>query len=447
VTSKETLWVTDLDWVSQTVVENYEYNTLWELSKRIDANGNETSFEYSSWNLVKSIKWIAPNTIETIYNYDTKWNITSITDGEWHITNLTYDDFNLLKSLTTPEWIISEYTFNKLNKKVNESIILWDLSTVTSSYTYDILDNPTNITSDIDNLRQKTIVTKYDKNSNITEIKDWNNATVQFTYNEDSLITQKKIINGTQNIITNYEYDTNNRLTKQINPNNSEIIFTYDLYDRITKQTLSNGLNTRLIYDKSGNILTTSTYSSTWTLLQKETNTYDLLNRKIKTTNPILNSFPWSQGQEATNKTYYDAVGNIIKIVDAKAGEINYNYDSYNRLLSITDPLWNTITNTYNKNDKLLSRTITWSGWTTVSTNYTYDNDNRLVSETNNLNQTIAYSYNNLNQIISKTEKDWLITTYKYDYVWRNNMKWYRNKNNKIWIWYKLKQNKSNRLK
>ena len=418
IINKEILWVTDIDWNSQTIIETYEYNISWELIKKTDANWNITNFEYLNWNLVKSIKNpLIPlsGEIATEYSYDSNGNIVSITDPEGNITNLTYNDFNLLNNLTTPEGIVSEYSYNKLNKKVNESIILWDLSKVTSSYEYDILDNPTSITKDIDSTRQKITVTKYDNNSNITEIIDGNNATVQFSYNEESYITSKTVVNWIENIVTNYIYDENNRLIKQINPNLSEVIFTYDLYDRIVKQTLSNEVYTILSYDKSGNITETKTYSSANVLLQEERSVYDKLGRKIKTLNPILNSFPL-QEKEATS--YFDAVWNIVKIVDSNLWEVNYSYDEFNRLSQVVDKLWNTITNTYNKNDKLVSRTITATDWTNITTSYSYDSDNRLISETNNLNQTTSYTYNNLSQVVSKTDKDWTITTYKYDYVW-----------------------------
>ncbi len=427
IIEKEIIWVEDFDWNVQTIVETYEYNSNWELINNTDANWNISSFEYTDWNLTKTIKTSPQPSptgegveqITTQYIYDTKWNITSITDGEWNITNLSYDDFNLLKTLTTPEWIVSEYNYNKLNKKVNESIILWDLSKVTTSYEYNILDNPTKVTKDIDNSTQKITVVSYDNNSNITEITDWNNATIQFAYNEEWNITSKSVITWSGNMVTSYVYDENNRLTKQINPPlksgqaNSEILFEYDLYDRIVKQTLDNWVYTTLTYDKAGNTLETNIYSGSWVLLQKESNTYDLLNRNTSNT-----KYDLENNNNITNKIYYDAVWNIVKIIDANSWLNEFEYDEFNRLSQVTDNLWNIITNTYNKNDKLLSRTITWTGWISITTNYDYDNDGRLISETNSLNETISYTYNNLNQVVSKTAKDLTVTTYSYDYTW-----------------------------
>lgn len=393
--------------------ESYEYNSNWELIKEIDPKWNETSFEYTNGNLTKVIKWTWTDAITTQYNYDTEWNIISITDWEWNTTSITYDEFNLLKSITTPENIVSEYTYNSLNKKTNEKIILSDDESVDTSFTYDILDNPTSITKDVDNLRQKTIVTAYDNNSNITEIKDWNNATIKFVYDEQWNITSKTIVNWTQNITTSYVYDENNRLTKQINPNNSEVDYTYNLFNQVTKITDSNGTYSSLSYDKAWNVTKREVYNSSNSLLQKETYTYDDLWRELET-----KVYDLENNKEITTSKEYDKNNNTTKTIDAKWYTTNYSYDQFDRLVESTDSLWNKITIKYNKNSKITKETITKIDWTSIATTYAYDDDNRLISETNNLNQTVSYTYNKLNQVISKTDKDWTITTYKYDYAW-----------------------------
>ena len=115
----------------KTINETFEYDNLWQLISKTDWNGNVVNFEYLSWNLSKIIKkgpHLSPlpegEEIATEFIYDSKWNITKITDWEWNITNLSYDDFNMLKNQTTPQNIVSIYTYNLLNKKTKESIIL-----------------------------------------------------------------------------------------------------------------------------------------------------------------------------------------------------------------------------------------------------------------------------------------------------------------------------------
>jgi YD repeat-containing protein len=78
-----------------------------------------------------------------------------------------------------------------LNKKINESIILSDNSSVTSTYEYDILDNPTVITKDRESNKTDTVVTKYDLDSRIIETISADNAVNTFSYNESGQIIKK----------------------------------------------------------------------------------------------------------------------------------------------------------------------------------------------------------------------------------------------------------------
>jgi YD repeat-containing protein len=78
-----------------------------------------------------------------------------------------------------------------LNKKVNESIILADSTDVTTSYEYDILDNPTVITKQRESNRTDTVVTAYDNDSRIIETRSADNAVNTFEYNETGQIIKK----------------------------------------------------------------------------------------------------------------------------------------------------------------------------------------------------------------------------------------------------------------
>jgi YD repeat-containing protein len=78
-----------------------------------------------------------------------------------------------------------------LNKKVNESIILADNIAITTSYEYDILDNPTVITKSRESNRTDTVLTAYDNDSRIIETRSADNAVNKFEYNETGQIIKK----------------------------------------------------------------------------------------------------------------------------------------------------------------------------------------------------------------------------------------------------------------
>lgn len=434
VIQTQTMWVEDYDNAPITIINSFEYNSAWELISKTDANGNVTQFEYLNWNLVKTTKIGSTENIETHFSYDDKNNITSITDGEGNITELTYDEFNLLQTQTTPEGIVSQYEYNSLNKKVNESIILDDNSLVTTSYEYDILDNPTVITKQRESNRTDTVVTKYDNDSRIIETRSSDNALNTFEYNESGQIIKKTTKSTLWDIVTQYTYDINNRLVSQINPNGSSVTFEYDLYDRVIKQTDFFGTYSIFSYDPSGNITLQEVYDVNNTLLQKQENTFDKLNRNI-----VSNIHNIDTAELLTSKSKYDAVWNMIESVDPKGNVTTYTYDSFNRAVRVVDSLGNITQSEYNKNDKVVSTTLTSTQAKVITTSYIYDADNRVISETNTLWEVVSYQYNNLNQVISKTDKDGGITSYSYDFAgnmlsesheWKNISYTYDNNSN-----------------
>ncbi|MDD2907836.1 MAG: polymorphic toxin type 33 domain-containing protein [Candidatus Gracilibacteria bacterium] len=409
--SKEVVGVKDYNGNNININESFTYNGSGQLVSQTNAGGLETSFEYIAGNLSKITKGTGSLAIENSFVYDTKGNMTKIIDGKGNETNLTYDDFNLLISKTTSEGIVNEIIYNSLNKKTSEKIVLGTNEEVNTSYNYDILDNLTQTTTEVDlgvNLITNYI---YDTNSRIIETSSGSGAVENIVYDENALVLSKTISYGNNDVTTNYTYDLNERLIKQINPNGSEINFEYDLFDRIIKKINPDNSYTTYTYDKSNNIIKQEIYDENDNLLSKQEFVYDKQNRAIETKNHIL------PNDIIITKTKYDSLGNIIKTIDAKGNETNYTYDIFSRLVQVEDSLGNIVQNSYDKNDNLVEKKIISSANKTITTNYTYDSDNRLISETNSLNKTKTYTYNKLNQVISKTDEEGNITNFTYTYT------------------------------
>ncbi|MDD3793830.1 MAG: M15 family metallopeptidase [Candidatus Gracilibacteria bacterium] len=426
--SKEVVGVKDYNGNDIVINESFTYNGSGQLVSQTNAGGLETSFTYTNGNLTKITKkgpHLNPlpegEEIATQFVYDTRGNMVKIIDGKGNETNLTYDDFNLLISKTTSEGIVNEIIYNSLNKKTSEKIILGANDSLDKSYNYDILDNLTQTTSEVDSGVNLITNYIYDTNSRIIETSSGSGAVESIVYDENGLVLSKTLTiphlnplpggEGIEQITTNYTYDLNERLIKQINPNGSEINFEYDLFDRIIKKINPDNSYTTYTYDKSNNITKQEIYDENDILLSKQEFVYDKQNRVIETKNHIL------PNDIIITKTKYDSLGNTIKTIDGKGNETNYTYDIFSRLIQVEDNLGNIVQNSYDKNDNLVEKKIISSTNKTITTNYTYDSDNRLVSETNSLNKTKTYTYNKLNQVISTTDEEGNITNYTYTYT------------------------------
>ena len=412
ITKKEVLWVKDVENIDLVISESYEYNTKWERIKQTDAGNLVTTFDYLSGSLVQTTKGTGSGAIITKYDYDTSGNISAITDAMWNKTLLSYDNFNLLSNQITPEGITTETTYNKLNKKVNERIILSNSGTVNTAYLYDILDNPIQVTKDIDVLRKNILVAKYDADSRVIETQNWSGALSKFSYNETGKIIQKVITSWTTEMITNYEYDSNDRLTKEISSNESATLYEYDLHGKLVKQIFADKTYAIITNDKIGNVLETKKYSASGSLLTKQSAEYDLLNRAIISKNYILGEVE----KEIITKVKYNEVWNVIESIDAENKKTQFIFDEYHRLKETITPEGNKVTQVYNKNDKIIEKTIISIEGKTLSTHYEYDKDNRLVKQTDSDNTFEEFSYNNLNQIVQKIDKNKNIIQYSYDY-------------------------------
>ncbi|MDD3144653.1 MAG: M15 family metallopeptidase [Candidatus Gracilibacteria bacterium] len=409
--SKEIIGVKDYDGTDININESFTYNGSGQLIGQTNALGLETSFEYTNGNLTKITKGTGSLAIENNFVYDTRGNMVKIIDGRSNETNLSYSDFNLLISKTTSEGIVNEIVYNSLNKKTSEKIILGTSEELNISYNYDILDNLTNSTNEIDSGINLISNYTYDTNSRIIETSSGSGATESYNYDENGLILSKTVSYGNNNVTTSYNYDSNERLIKQTNPNNSEINFEYDLFDRIIKKVNVDNSYTTYTYDKSNNITKQEIYDENDNLLSKHEFVYDKQNKVIETKNHIL------PNDIITTKTKYDSLGNTIKSIDGKGNETNNTYDIFGRLIQVQDELGNKVINIYDKNNNLTQKQIISSSNKTITTNYTYDSDNRLISETNNLNKSKTYTYNKLNQVISITDEEGNITNYTYTYT------------------------------
>ena len=171
-----------------------------------------------------------------------------------------------------------------------------------------------------------------------------------------------------------YEYDALGRMTKSIDELNEETTYTYDDAGRILTLT-----RPKLSAMPALDFTTTLTYDE-----------YDATTGLTftKTTDP--NGRVTKQG--------YDALGNLVKTVDALQNATTYTYQ-YNLLKSITDANDNTTSYAYDFNRNLISTTFPDG----EIESYTRSSRGRLNSVTDRRGTTMSYAYDAFGRVTGAT--------------------------------------------
>ena len=266
----------------------------------------------------------------------------------------------------------------------------------------------------------------YDENGNVTSVKDLQEKT------------------------TTYEYQNNN-LTKEILPDNTSMTYTYDNYHNVLTATSSTGLVYTFTYDTYGNntsvsiagegkILTSSaTYSSNGNALVTSTDTAG--NVTTYQYDPSTNVLEWVEYPEDndSDKTFY-TYDEMYRVISTSLGEVlPYQEVSY----TYTDDLLTEITTSSTKytfdygafdlrssvqvSDKILASYAYEDGTQRLTelaygnggkVNYSYDNQGRVTKDTYEDGDTVSYLYDNSGSLATVIDsQSGISTTYYYDFI------------------------------
>lgn len=266
----------------------------------------------------------------------------------------------------------------------------------------------------------------YDENGNVTSVKDLQEKT------------------------TTYEYQNNN-LTKEILPDNTSMTYTYDTYHNVLTATSSTGLVYTFTYDTYGNntsvsvagegkILTSSaTYSDNGNALVTSTDTVG--NVTTYRYDPDTNVLEWVEHPEDndSDKTFY-TYDEMYRVISTSLGEVlPYQEVSY----TYTDDLLTEITTSSTKytfdygafdlrssvqvGDKILASYAYEDGTQRLTelayrnggkVNYSYDNQGRVTKDTYEDGETVSYLYDNSGALATVIDsQSGITTTYYYDFI------------------------------
>ena len=346
--------------ISGTVVLTYD--TLGRVTSRRWADGSEEFYEYND----------ADNTFRHINPAGGIVSVWSSKDGRRkEITDplgsksvIEYNDTGNPVSITDPTGAASHFTYDRLGRtltvknprgKITRFEHLGDTSLV-KAITYP------------DGLKD---VFEYDKNLNLTSIKEGKETLIVYGYSQDGLLASIKGVGLPER---RFSYYPNGRLKSETDALGQTTTYEYDQRGNLLRQT-----------DPAGGI-------TKWA--------YDAQNRLVSVTDPA----------GAMTRYVYDATGRGIKVTDPTGGVIQYQSDKRGRLLSRTDPAGRTTSYEYDPVGRLLRETDSVGN----TYRYEYDPAGNLVREINPLGGITTRTYDPLGLIVSESDPTGRTWQYRY---------------------------------
>jgi RHS repeat-associated protein len=318
---------------------NFTYNTagLVEHEEVIDGSGNHMYTLQSSYTnnglLVHKVDEIGR---EYRYEYD--------------------KNFNKVRSELIGSGFYTTYTYDSVNKLLQESEHHNDGKIFTSSYKYDVMGNPI---SSRDHFGNKTSY-EYDELNRVAKITF---PAVLTSDGQSKTPKVKKAYDILDNVIaetdengytTKYQYNTRNQPVRIKYPDGSEERFQYNRCGTLAQKWSRSGTKTSYTYDYLKRVLSVETYDTKGALLTSTSNTY--------------NAFHLLSTRDAMGYTItfsYDGAGRKIQELKQAGGNFEkttYEYDFFGRV----------------------AHTKSWYGTGAadfIMTSATFDNLNRVIAE------------------------------------------------------------------
>ena len=423
--------------------DNFEYNKYNDITKSIDAKGNETEYTYytpaatlaptampaskaSNPHLVKDVT--TPEKVKTSYVYNSRAQVTETelrgSSTMYMKSQTAYDPTTgLVTSTTDARGKTTSTTYDStLNNIYNRRVTSVTDPNGNSTFTqYTIMgrekfvgNGATTSTADA------YVIYGYDAKDRLEGIKHSSNGAYKYSFGYDAWNRTTTTKAGTATLSTNQYNATTGLLESVTYGNNFKINYVYDNLDRLTQVKLGNTLRYEYVYDGEGNLYSERDVNQGHTIYYE----YDHAGRCMAATKKNTTNGT----RQASYKYDYDDNNNLTKIRQTTGGSVwttSYVYDKDNRPTTTTLNNGKVITNSYDSLGRVYKRSLNlstpyetnitykWGGQGTDSrslfvgnyTNgsdspytYNYDDNGNITSISHN-GQSIAYTYDDLNQL------------------------------------------------
>ncbi len=367
-----------------------------------------------------------------MFTYDETGQVLTAKDQNQNVTSYSYTDCYASGTGTDPG------NTNAFVTKITNPLGQFE------SFCYGYSDGQVRSTTDANN--QTTPYTYNDSLGRLTEADYPDGGQTKYAYNDTgatvttsqllntsgTYITRVNSMDGVGHVIqtqltsdpdgvatTTFRYDGLGRRRTASNPSSSSSQSTqgtttdsYDALSRVTTVTKQDGSIVQTAYCGSSTLTTDET--GHW-----RRTTSDALGRLIEADEPnspsaSVTACPQPGDPVMATSYGYDALGNLLSVLQSGSRQRTFTYDSLSRLTSSINPESNTVPNS--------SPTVT------VATTYAYDANGNLLSKTapaqnqqGSATVTLSHCYDPLNRLTSKAyalqscPQTSSIATYKYD--------------------------------
>lgn len=398
---------------------NYTYDALNRLATMTAQDGGKTTFSYDAQDNITKIT--DPSNLNTNYTYDGFNNLIKQVSPDTGTTLYTYDLDDNIISQTDAKGQVSNYTYDSLDRLINVTYVGQSAEAVTLSY-----DSCTNGIGKICSITDKTgtINYGYDTNGRVSSKEYLNVSNVSqlrilLTKRKNKLI--KIQATGLIDEIIQYGYNTAGQLTQMTYPSGMVVNYTYNNDNVVSMSYTINGTTQTLFNNGFYQPFNSDIASFSWGNGATYSKTFNL--------DGLISSIT-SANSLATNKSYvYDANYNVSNINDPVDSTQNVvaSYDVVNRLNTYN--YGSTVTHSYNFNSGYDLTSKVDNG---LSTNFNYTTNTHQISSLNgaqtdsvltdaNGNITssngITYTYDAKERMNSSTDSNSNTTSYSVNYL------------------------------
>ncbi|NUN51483.1 MAG: RHS repeat protein [Planctomycetaceae bacterium] len=374
--------------------------------------------------------------LTTEYDYKNWGTRTSETNPRGYATTYTVNNYDWVTAVTGPNPQNYEvaYTFD-----ANGNVTQRDVENVdkdnsrdgsnpwfTTTYVYDILNNLTGKTEEIDSTHTRTWGYELTKNEKMKTLTKPEGNKVRYVYDERDLIyTQTRGYGTAVASSETSDYDGNRNLTSVTNGRSKTWVSSFDLFDRRTKETNPLGHYSERVYDKEGHVTELKRWEEAGQsdiLLEHTKHYFDERGRLYRSERGLKGQSSWSW--YATTLTL-DKRGLVASSRDPRNKDSYFDYDGASRMTREEDALGNRIDSTYDAAGNVtLVEEYETTGYATAKTFVTecsYDPLNRrtevrVVNESDaNDKHITTNAYDSLGVMVEQVDPESNATTWTHD--------------------------------